>query len=212
MERELLVSKLKERITNVGITDKTLDAYVDSIMPFITNDEMVNDAFLDGCKKFLVANRGQMTHEVSEEVNRYKGEWEKNHPTDPPVPPVPPPAPPVVPDLLKRVEEMELKLQKREAEAATEELRRKVMEGMRAKGANDDYVLRNAMRNVELDGKKSVDELVEACLPNYDNELRECRGDGATPRSGNRGGQGGGGELDGFFDRMRAEGKFPAKN
>ena len=46
MEKELLVSKLKEKIGSTNVSDKTISAYVEAVMPTITSDEMVNDTFL----------------------------------------------------------------------------------------------------------------------------------------------------------------------
>ena len=83
---------------------------------------------------------------------------------------------------------------------------------MKAKGANDAYVLKKAMQGVDIDVSKSVDELVETYLPLYDNEYKEARGDGEPPRSSTSGGKAKGDDiLDDYFSQKIAEGKFPAK-
>lgn len=205
MEKESLISKLRERLGTTKISDKTLDVYVTNILPAITSDEMVNDAFLDSHKNILSAIAGQISHEAAEEINRYKSEYPRTTGN---------PKPEQSEDLkavLKRLDDLE----KEQKDKTDRERQRALMEnvkaGMKAKGADDDYVLRNALRGVELDETKSVDELVESYLSNYDREYREARGSGAEPRSGGHGGSGSDKTLDNFFDRMRQEGKFPSK-
>ena len=214
MDKELLISKLKEKIGNIGITDQTLDVYAENILPDITNDEMVNDAYLERQKAILKSMAGQMSFETAQRVNKFKAEWEKTHKTDPKDDKDDKQKPEPKPDaeLLKRIEDLEKQLKEGDRARAKAELKSKVMDGMRAKGADDDYVLRNAMRDVELDDTKDVETLVDDCLSNYDKEYKACRGESAVPREGGHGGSGESKALDGFFDRMRAEGKFPSKN
>lgn len=199
MEKELLISKLKERIGTTNISDTTLDAYAASIQPLISSDEMVNDTFLDGCKAYLIAQRGQMTNEAAAEIRRYK----ESHPKPEP------PAPSADPALLKRIEDLEEALKEKKKRTKQESLMQQVIQRMKAEGADDEYVLKNAMRGITLDETKSVDELAAAYLPNYDKEYREARGDSGMPRGGSGGGERSKKALDDFFDQKRAEGKFP---
>lgn len=207
MEKELLISKLKERIGTTNISDTTLDAYAASILPLISSDEMVNDTFLDGCKAYLIAQRGQMTNEAAAEIRRYK----ESHPKpEPPKPAEPePPAPSADASLLKRIEDLEEALKEEKKRTKQESLMQQVIQRMKAEGADDEYVLKNAMRGITLDETKSVDELAAAYLPNYDKEYREARGDSGMPRGGSGGGERSKKALDDFFDQKRAEGKFP---
>lgn len=216
MEKELLISKIKEKIGTTKISEQTMDAYVASILPTIANDEMVNDAFLEGCKAFLVAARGQMTNEAAEEIRRYK----ENHPAPTPTPtPAPAPTPEPKPNngdeamekLLKEFEDLKKSIGEDAKRRKQEQLMHDVMERMKAEGADDEYVLKNAMRGITLDETKSVDELAAAYLPNYDKEYREARGDSGMPRGGSGGGERSKKALDDFFDQKRAEGKFPSK-
>ena len=212
MEKELLISKIKEKIGTTKISEQTMDAYVASILPFIANDEMVNDAFLEGCKAFLVAARGQMTNESAEEIRRYK----ENHPAPTPTPtPAPAPTPEPKPNngneamekLLKEFEDLKKSIGEDAKRRKQEQLMHDVMERMKAEGADDAYVLKNTMRGVTLDESKSVDELAKAYLANYDEEYKEARGDGGSPRSGGGGGSSDAAKkrLDDYFARKKAE-------
>lgn len=51
---------------------------------------------------------------------------------------------------------------------------------MKAKQANDDYVLSKTLQGVTFDTKKTVDELVTEFLPKYDAEYKACRGYGTA--------------------------------
>ena len=137
MEKELLISKIKEKIGTTKISEQTMDAYVASILPFIANDEMVNDAFLEGCKAFLVAARGQMTNESAEEIRRYK----ENHPAPTPTPtPAPAPTPEPKPNngneamekLLKEFEDLKKSIGEDAKRRKQEQLMHDVMERMKA--------------------------------------------------------------------------------
>ena len=210
MEKELLVSKLREKIGKLGITEKTLDVYAENILPDIADAETVNDTFLERHKSILTAMAGQISFDTANGINRFKGEWEKSHKPEPKDDNDEKQKPEPKPDaeLLKRIEDLEKRLKEGDRARAKAELKNKVMDGMRAKGADDDYVLRNAMRDVDLDDTKDVDALVEDCLSNYDKEYKACRGESAVPREGGHGGSGGSKALDGFFERMKSEGKF----
>lgn len=52
---------------------------------------------------------------------------------------------------------------------------KKVTAAMKAKQANDDYVLSKTLQGVTFDTKKTVDELVTEFLPKYDAEYKACR-------------------------------------
>ena len=60
---------------------------------------------------------------------------------------------------------------------------KKVTAAMKAKQANDDYVLSKTLQGVTFDTKKTVDELVTEFLPKYDAEYKACRGYGTAPRT-----------------------------
>ncbi len=211
MEKELLVSKLKEKIGSTNVSEKTIGAYVEALMPTITSDEMVNDTFLDSHATVVKVMGGQISHDASVEINKYKEQnkvdnkgQEKTEGIE------------AIRSMLEEIKNenkiLRDRLDKKDSESLKEALVKKVMEGMKAKGANDAYVLKKAMQGVDVDVSKSVDELVETYLPLYDNEYKEARGDGEPPRSSTGGGKTKGDNiLDDYFSQKIAEGKFPSK-
>ena len=211
MEKELLVSKLKEKIGSTNVSDKTISAYVEAVMPTITSDEMVNDTFLASHASVVKVMGGQISHDASVEINKYteqnKIDDKGQNGTE---------GLDAIQSMLEEIKNenqaLRERLDKKDSEALKAGLVKKVMEGMKAKGANDAYVLKKAMQGVDIDVSKSVDELVETYLPLYDNEYKEARGDGEPPRSSTSGGKAKGDDiLDDYFSQKIAEGKFPAK-
>ncbi len=58
------------------------------------------------------------------------------------------------------------------------------MAAMKAKQANDDYVLSKTLQGVTFSiPRKTMDELVTEFLPKYDAEYKACRGYGTAPRT-----------------------------
>ena len=112
-------------------------------------------------------------------------------------------------------EKLTEQLSKKESEQTQAQLMSKVKAEMKRQGCNDEYVLRQTLRYVEFDTKKSVSDLTKEMLAKYDSEFTDCRGKGAAPRNG---GQSEGSKektaADGYFARKRQKegwGKQPGK-
>ena len=208
MEKELLISKLKEKIGTTNVSDKTMNAYVDAIMPQVTNDEMVNDTFLDIHSNTLKVIGGQISSDASAEINRYKANLKEKTGDD---------STKGMESILTLLNEiksenelLKSRLDKQDLESKKNDFREKVINGMKAKGANDAYVLKNVMRIAEIDPLKDLNETVESLLGMYDKEYKEARGDGEAPRSSQGMSAGKIKEaLDAFFEKKAREGKFP---
>ena len=70
-------------IGDTGLSGRTLDAYVENLLPSITDDDTVNDAFIETHVKFLKAMGGQMRHERSEFIKNHQPKPTDPKPTDP---------------------------------------------------------------------------------------------------------------------------------
>lgn len=62
------------------------------------------------------------------------------------------------------------------------ELLSQLKESMKSKKADDDYVLEQTLKGVELDMTKSIEDLTQEYLAKYDAEYLRCRGNGSPPR------------------------------
>ena len=219
MEKEELLSKLNPVIGNpdstgnygeLGISTRTLDAYVDAILP--TLGESVTDEQINSHITILKAMGGQLRHEKAEFAKNYK-------PTI--VPKNKEPKEPKnvedgngneVLEMLNKIisdnKALKTRLDEKDNEEKQKALRARVVSGMKEKNATDDYVLKNCLKGVVFDDKKSVDDLVNECLSLYDAQYKEARGVGSNPRNGGNGGGSKDGDIDAFFSEMKKRGKF----
>lgn len=204
MDNEKILSELKSRLGKTSLSDLTIMAVADN---FPKGEEAEpTDGFYESCVAALRKLQGQYDHDVADFVRKYKSEKDVK-PQEKPE------------DNLKSGMDFEqvkrlyeslrddyAKLSERidSAESRTKhkEMIDQVRERMRESGCSDDYVLKNVLRNANIDEKKSVDEVVSEMLTIYDTELREARGAGAMPRQS---ALSGGGKVktdqDRFFER-----------
>lgn len=186
MEKEQILSTLNEKLGAEGIkTDgfqRTFNAYIDANLPAEGTEP--DEAYWNKHTTFLKSLSGQFSHDVAEQVKAQT----KNVPPAP-QPPKPEPQPnKEIEDLRKTVADLKKRLDEKESKQTQEQLMSQVKAAMKKEGATDEYVLKQTLRGVTLDAKKSVEELAKEMLTAYDSEYTACRGKGAAPRSGNQGG------------------------
>lgn len=217
MEKEQLLSELKSKLGTTGLSERTLSEYVGNLLPTITSDEQVNDAFYVAHVGILKSMEGQLNKDVADRVKSARSEWEKTRQTPTPNPNPNPTDPKNEPN--KELEEMksmiaamQQKLEAADKAKLSSELLASVKSAMKAKGATDEAVMLYTFKGESIDTTKSVDELTESYLKTYDANYKTLRGDGASPRNGD--GNPTAKEdkfLDDYFARKAAEGKFPEK-
>ena len=217
MEKEQLLSELKSKLGTTSLSERTLSEYVGNVLPTITSDEQVNDAFYVAHVGILKSMEGQLNKDVADRVKSARSEWEKTHQT--PTPNHNPNSTDQKDETNKELEEMksmiaamQQKLDAADKAKLSSELLANVKSAMKAKGATDEAVMLYTFKGESIDTTKSVDELTESYLKTYDANYKTLRGDGASPRNGD--GNPTAKEdkfLDDYFARKAAEGKFPEK-
>ena len=181
MEKEQILSTINEKLGNTNFSEKTINDYVDAFIP-----ETEETPDFDKHVGFLKSLYGNFSADVAKQVNEAKAKL------------TPPPANKEQPDntryaaleekfdqLMKSHEELAGQLAKKESQQTQEQLMSQVKAEMKKQGATDDYVLKQTLRGVTLDTKKSVSDLTKEYMTAYDSELTACRGKGAAPRNGN---------------------------
>lgn len=175
----------------IGISQRTLDAYVDAISKL--GVESADEAFLNCHISILESMGGQMRKMYADFVKSYKPTQEPTKEDD---------ALKAIQEQLKQVLELNTTLTTRldqmEAKEKVAQTTKAVADTMKAKGASDAYVLNNVLKTLQLEEGKSAEELADAMMAKYDEELKACRGDGATPRNGT-GGTASSKELEDYF-------------
>lgn len=215
MEKEQLLSALKAKLGTTGLSERTLSEYVANILPTITSDEQVNDTFYAAHVGILKSLDGQLNKDVADRVRTAQSEWEKNHPNPQPNPNPNPTDPKNEPnkdneELKAMIAKLTERLDNQDKRNAEKNLLDGVKSAMKAKGATDEAVMLYTFKGVSIDTTKSVDELTESFLKDYDANYKTLRGDGASPRNGD--GNPNPKEdkfLDDYFARKASEGKFP---
>ena len=223
MEKETLLTGFNERLGNpdaqgmyaeAGVSQRTLDAYIDGVLPTIADDSEVNDTFWERHINFIKAIGGQMRHEKAEFAKNYK-------PAPTPPSPQSTPAPQPTPTsadkgelhkLLERMEAMENERKEEKKQLAAKGLRMEAKAKADAMNVSNKALWNDAVDQTECKDGMDAEAVTQAAKALYERKLKEYFGEGATPYGSNAGGGGKSGkELDAFFDRKRMEGKFPKK-
>lgn len=197
---------------DTGVTTRTLDKYVDALLPTIATDDSVNEQFFKSHAEVVRAMGGQMRFEQAEFVRNYKPK-PGTVPPEPPVELKPKPGEPGNDDVLKRLEALEKE----------REIERKnfVVREMRSRVSNKSGELRVTNKNLWEDSVRMVeyedgmdDTAMEAKAKGlYESKLKAYMGEGASPYGGGSSGSQDQDDkaLDDFFNRKVLEGKFPGK-
>lgn len=201
MEKEQILSTINEKLGNTNFSEKTINDYVDAFIP--TTEE--NPDF-DKHVGFLKSLYGNFSADVAKQVNEAKAKLQT------------PPANKEQPDdtryaaleakfdkLMESHEKLTEQLAQKESQQTQEQLMSKVKSEMKKQGATDDYVLKQTLRGVTLDAKKSVADLTKEMLTAYDSELTACRGKGAAPRNGGASGGSKDKPFGDYFDKKWAK-------
>ncbi len=184
MEKEKILSTLTEKLGKTSFSQKTIETYV-RLNPLAEGAEP-DEAYWNKAVEFIQGMQGQFNADMASQVEDFKKNY-KPAPNNEPLKPEPQPNKEVE-ELRKQFNELTKQLADKESQQTQEQLMAKVKAAMVEKGADDEYVLKQTLRGVTLDTKKSVAVLAEELLKDYDSELTACRGKGAAPRNGDSGG------------------------
>lgn len=210
MTKEELLEKLTAKVGKTSLSERTLSAYAENTLKLVGDDSQVDDAFLEAHASILKTMEGQLSHEISsgiekwKEGNNLKKEGGEEHTNE-------------LLELVKQIREenaaMKARLDEADKKQGQKDYKAKLVAKMRSKGAENEYILKQTLGQKEFDTAQSVEDAVEESLKAYDANYKSCFGDGATPRgnsgNGTDGNATGSKALDAFFDRKAAEGKFP---
>ena len=210
MTKEELLEKLIAKVGKTSLSERTLSAYAENTLKLVGDDSQVDDAFLEAHASILKTMEGQLSHEISSGIEKWKEGENLNkdggeeHTKE-------------LLELVKQIREenaaMKARLDEADKKQGQKDYKAKLVAKMRSKGAENEYILKQTLGQKEFDTAKSVEDAVEESLKAYDANYKSCFGDGATPRGNSGNGTDGNATgckaLDAFFDRKAAEGKFP---
>ena len=201
MEIEKIVSTVQEKVGNTDFSAQTIQKYVE-LNPVAEGSEP-DEAYFTKAVSFLQGMQGQFNHDFSVKFTEAKKnllseDTFKNLSAEQltevkklieglkPEPPKPQESEEVK-ALKEQIKQLTDRLDNGDKAKQQAELLQRVRTAMKEQKASDDYVLDNALRGVELDTTKSVEDLTKECLAKYDAEYLRCRGAGAPPRIASNG-------------------------
>jgi len=211
MEIEKIVSTVQEQLGNTDFSAQTIQKYIE-LNPVAEGAEP-DEAYFSKAKEFFTGLQGQFNHDFSTKFTEAK----KNLLTEDTfknlsaeqlaevkklidgvkVEPKTPQESEEVKALKEQITALKERLDNGDSAKQKAEILSKVKAAMKEQKANDIYVLEKTLEGVDIDAKKSVEELTKEYLAKYDAEYLKCRGDGATPRFVG----GGGGDTETELDK-----------
>lgn len=222
MEKETLLTGFKNvlgepaadgYIGDTGVTMRTLEKYVDALLPTITSDDMVNEQFYQSQSEVVKAMGGQMRFEKAEFAKNYKPTGGKNTP-----PTTPPAGDNDNKELIKRLERLENERKEEQMQMAVKGLRLDVKGKAEELHISNKALWNDAVDMVEFKDKMGLDEMTNAAKTIYEKKLKDYFGSGAVPY----GGMAGAGaptvseteakaKREAFRNRMQSQGRLPKK-
>lgn len=206
MEKEQILSTINEKLTAQGIKtepfQRTFGDYLNENLP--TEGTEPDDAYFDKHVRVLKSLAGQYSHDFATAVEDFKKNYKPTPANNEPPKQNPEPNKEVE-EMRKQLAELTKRLDEKESEQTQEQLMSQVKSEMKKQGATDEYVLKQTLRGVTLDTKKSVADLAKELLTAYDSELTACRGKGAAPRNGGASGGAKDKPFGGYFAQKKAK-------
>ena len=197
---------------DTGVTTRTLDKYVDALLPTIATDDSVNEQFFKSHAEVVRAMGGQMRFEQAEFVRNYKPK-PGTVPPEPPVELKPKPGEPGNDDVLKRLEALEKEREIERKNFVVREMRSRVSNKSGELKVTNKNLWEDSVRMVEYEDGMDDTAMESKAKGLYESKLKAYMGEGASPYGGGSSGSQDQDDkaLDDFFNRKVLEGKFPGK-
>lgn len=221
MDKETLLTGFKKELGepsangylgDTGVTTRTLDKYVDALLPTIATDDSVNEQFFKSHAEVVRAMGGQMRFEQAEFVRNYKPK-PGTVPPEPPVELKPKPGEPGNDDVLKRLEALEKEREIERKNFVVREMRSRVSNKSGELKVTNKNLWEDSVRMVEYEDGMDDTAMEAKAKGLYESKLKAYMGEGASPYGGGSSGSQYQDDkaLDDFFNRKVLEGKFPGK-
>ena len=72
MTKEELLEKLIAKVGKTSLRERTLSAYAENTLKLVGDDSQVDDAFLEAHASILKTMEGQLSHEISSGIEKWK--------------------------------------------------------------------------------------------------------------------------------------------
>lgn len=213
MEKEKLISELKNRVGTTALSDRTIDEYASNILPMMPSEETMDDAFWKAHTTILKSFEGNLNHEVANRVNVFKNEWEKSHPQTAPV------SEQEQRDdkyeaLMKEIEGLKKANEESLKKSAVESLREQTLSKGGELHVSNKNLWKDCVKSATISSDATFDDVVESVKKDYESRLKAYIGDSAVPYGGAQSPQRVNKETanakrEAFKEKMRNQGKLP---
>lgn len=231
MFNKFFYNKMKTKITNAlrtkfqrfGLSNEAVDRIASALEKTVTDESGIESAIAEASTMTLIAEELQRSADAERRnrstLQKSFDDYKKAHPSADPEPPKPEPSGnDAVLALLKQMQEdnkaLKARLDARDAASRTEEMRAKVLAGLKASGREDPAVTNIIMRQFAVGADDTEAALIEKYRGSYDADYKMIHGNGAVPPVGNffpKPDKPNENEFAGAVQRLRDKGVLPAK-
>lgn len=165
--KEQAFEKLKGELTKGGkslrMTDRTINAMLDTLIPLIVNDETELDKFVTDTLPSFVGANGNMEHDYADFVKNYKPAPDPN----PNPNPKPNPNDDVLSEMRKKLEEMEKTLREEQLQKTINDVKVRLKDAMKTKGIKEEKWIEKYVSEIGLTADLDVDAKAASALEIY---------------------------------------------
>ncbi len=219
MDKEELISKLKNQLGSTQLSERTIGVYADTLLASFKDDSVYTDDFIKTQAGFLKSMNGQLHSDVSAQAEEYK----RKNPTAKPAQQEQSDDMKAILESLTQIKnENALLKQQYEADKAAAakkaviaDVRSKLAEQIRTKTGRDanQFVLDTTMGGIELKDGDTADSLLESVGKSYDENIKKVFAGYETGipsfGAGSPSQEESQKQIDDFFSQKASEGKFP---
>lgn len=183
--RKELMSKIPNKGQTLQLSERSINEMLDSLMPLVANDETELEDFVNNVLPTFKTADGNVRHEVSAGINKYKEE----NPL-----PTPPKAEELAEDdeatkaLKAQIEAMQKRLDDADREKKLFETKKDFISKVKEKGVKDSEWVKSYVSELTIGDDFDVEARVDTCVKLY-NQKKAGEGSNRTPE-----GAGGDGE------------------
>ena len=210
--KEQAVEKLNQVLTNNGkkplrMSAKTLESQVETLLAFVSDEEMELDAFVEKVKGGLSSINSNIEHDNSDFIKKYKEEHPDPTPAGGKTPEEDKDGPNA--ELLRRLEELERKETERTETAAIEAKRAEIKKYLGDKNVKNDKWIDSILGIATIGKDDDVEEKGNIYLELYNQSMQG--GNPVPPGAPSPGGDGGGADAFAEIRAMRKQREENAK-
>ena len=218
-----IFNALRTKYQRFGLSNEAVDRIASALEKTVTDESGIEGAIAEASTMTLIAEELQRSADAERRqrstLQKSFDEYKEQHPSkSEPDPDPKPSADDAVLKLLKQMQEdnkaLKARLDAKDALAKTDEMRAKVLEGLKASGRDDAAVTNIIMRQFAVGEGDTESSLIEKYRSSYDADYKMIHGDGAVPPMGNlfpKSDKPDAHEFDGAVQRLRDKGVLPTK-